>query len=504
MIQLMLYAAVVSALLGVVAVGGDGLLRLYRLPGRWVCAAALALSLAAPLAGPRWLANGERESGGVSLGEATVIAAGSPGDGVAPSSWLAQLGTAVVRLDRPPRIAWLLSSGAMLLFGLAGALRLERARRRWRPGTVNGVDVLVSPDVGPALVGFFKSAIVLPNWALDMPPSPRSFMLLHEEEHRRAGDQRLLLGGLVALVAMPWNPVTWWQLRRLREAMEVDCDARVLRARPDVRAYGSVLLEVGSRVSGARLVPAFAEGRRAIEQRIRAMTERPPRYRAARAIVLAALAALGVGLACEVPAPSLTEPEASQPAGTASPRTPVVGTTRGPSIERARVAAQGGAEELARTDEAEEAELSGSPDDLAGVLKRLRDEASERSAEPRSAGRGAEPSPSWLRPSQVPSDMYTPMTQRPELLNANEVSQNLNREYPALIRDAGVGGTTVVWLYLDIQGQVQNTRVDVSSGVEALDVAAMAVATTMRFTPAYNGDQKVPVWVKIPMTFRPN
>jgi len=49
MIQLMLYAAVVSALLGVVAAGGGRLLRLYGLPGRWVWAGALALSLAAPL-----------------------------------------------------------------------------------------------------------------------------------------------------------------------------------------------------------------------------------------------------------------------------------------------------------------------------------------------------------------------------------------------------------------------------------------------------------------------
>ena len=106
--------------------------------------------------------------------------------------------------------------------------------------------------------------------------------------------------------------------------------------------------------------------------------------------------------------------------------------------------------------------------------------------------------------TEVSADIptFTPMTQRPELLNADEVTRVLVREYPALLRDAGVGGTVVVWIYLDTQGAVQNTKVNVTSGYDQLDVAALAVANTMRFTPAYNRDQKVPVWVQIPVTFR--
>jgi TonB family protein len=35
-----------------------------------------------------------------------------------------------------------------------------------------------------------------------------------------------------------------------------------------------------------------------------------------------------------------------------------------------------------------------------------------------------------------------------------------------------------------------------------MDDAALKVGQTMKFTPAFNRDLKVPVWVSIPVTFR--
>jgi protein TonB len=97
---------------------------------------------------------------------------------------------------------------------------------------------------------------------------------------------------------------------------------------------------------------------------------------------------------------------------------------------------------------------------------------------------------------------FTPMTVRPTLTNADEVSRVLMREYPAVLRDAGIGGAPVLWLFIGTNGQVETTRVYESSGFEALDQAAANVATVMRFTPAYNRDQIVPVWVQIPIRFQ--
>ncbi len=66
-----------------------------------------------------------------------------------------------------------------------------------------GETVLVGPDFGPAAVGVCTPGIVLPDWSLELPVDELDLILRHEHEHIRAGDQRLLLAGLVAVVVMP-------------------------------------------------------------------------------------------------------------------------------------------------------------------------------------------------------------------------------------------------------------------------------------------------------------
>lgn len=98
--------------------------------------------------------------------------------------------------------------------------------------------------------------------------------------------------------------------------------------------------------------------------------------------------------------------------------------------------------------------------------------------------------------------VFTPYTVAPELRNRDEVSRALEREYPSLLRDAGIGGRVVVWLFIDEEGAVQNTRVNEPSGHTSLDEAALRVANVMQFSPAMNRDKKVPVWVSLPITFQ--
>jgi periplasmic protein TonB len=96
---------------------------------------------------------------------------------------------------------------------------------------------------------------------------------------------------------------------------------------------------------------------------------------------------------------------------------------------------------------------------------------------------------------------FTPMTVRPELQNSAEVQRVLVRNYPPLLRDAGIGGTPIVWFFIDENGRVLRTTLSKSSGYPALDEAAIAVAQQMRFSPALNRDKKVQVWVEIPIVF---
>ena len=48
--------------------------------------------------------------------------------------------------------------------------------------------------------------------------------------------------------------------------------------------------------------------------------------------------------------------------------------------------------------------------------------------------------------------MFTPMTVRPEIRNRSEVQAALTREYPPILRDAGIGGTVVVWFFITEDG----------------------------------------------------
>jgi protein TonB len=97
---------------------------------------------------------------------------------------------------------------------------------------------------------------------------------------------------------------------------------------------------------------------------------------------------------------------------------------------------------------------------------------------------------------------FTPYTVAPDLINRDEIGRALMREYPPLLRDAGIGGTARVWFFIDENGRVQDTRIDQSSGHAQLDEAALKVADQMRFTAALNRDKTVPVWVAFPITFQ--
>ena len=96
---------------------------------------------------------------------------------------------------------------------------------------------------------------------------------------------------------------------------------------------------------------------------------------------------------------------------------------------------------------------------------------------------------------------FTPYTTAPDMTNRDEVGRALMREYPSLLRDAGIGGIIEVWFFINENGRVQGTQVNRSSGHAQLDQAALRVADIARFTPAMNRDQIVPVWVSIPITF---
>jgi TonB family protein len=97
---------------------------------------------------------------------------------------------------------------------------------------------------------------------------------------------------------------------------------------------------------------------------------------------------------------------------------------------------------------------------------------------------------------------FTPFTQAPTLLNRDEVASALESEYPPLLRNAGVEGTVNVWFHIGEDGRILATQVQESSGHEALDEAALRVAKQVRFSPALDQAEPVPVWVALPISFK--
>ena len=253
---LLIYHVVISLIAGLMAWGMQQLAALLRWPTRGVWAAAVLVSLLAPILVTLSVVS---EEGSLASRESALPAL--PAASTVPLS----SGLAVPTSEPPPRFAatrwpvlrapvssqwnmllsacWIASSllTASVLF--AGSWQLRRQIRHLPLQQVDGVRVRIAPDMGPAVFGWFRPQIVLPRWLLDS-TAHRAAVLAHEHSHALAHDSLLSNLALAGLALAPWNPVLWWQVSRLRFAIEVDCDRRVMRAGLDVASYARTLLEV--------------------------------------------------------------------------------------------------------------------------------------------------------------------------------------------------------------------------------------------------------------------
>lgn len=98
--------------------------------------------------------------------------------------------------------------------------------------------------------------------------------------------------------------------------------------------------------------------------------------------------------------------------------------------------------------------------------------------------------------------VFTPYTVAPSLKDPQKAARIVESHYPNILRQAGVTGTVLVWAFITVDGLVENTEINTSSGNHILDEAAAAAVSEFVFSPALNRDEKVPVWVALPITFR--
>jgi hypothetical protein len=311
MLAWMVYVLVVTLILGFAAFAAERSAQIRKAPTRWLWAGSICASLVLPVV----ISSVSIQLPRISAAKSPAAAPEAPiplrqmtAQVIQPSAWLGaqtQQRAASLDVDTILARAWLGASGLIFLGILFSGAQLRRHKRAWRRQVIAGAAVYVSPDVGPAVVGLLRPGIVVPRWIAEAPLETQALVLAHEQSHLDARDAQLLAVAILLIVAMPWNLPLWWQLRRLRFAIEVDCDSRVLKVGHDASRYGETLILVGERQSGhVAMVAAMSESKSFLEQRIRKMLWKQKKFAWASASAMAGLGFVLAASAAEVSPPN--------------------------------------------------------------------------------------------------------------------------------------------------------------------------------------------------------
>ena len=307
MLTWMLYVLVITVLLSGAGLAAERAARFRRARSRWIWAVTIVASLALPvliasvsIQAPSLLVPTVARRV-VALRELTSVQ-------VVPLTWVHEHTRNIPAARSENRLlqrTWVAVSLALFAALALNGAHVSWRKRRWKMGTVAGSRVYIAPDVGPAVVGLLRPRIVVPEWLVGASPSRQAMALAHEQAHLRGHDPQLLAVALCLVVLMPWNLPLWWQLHRLRCAIEVDCDARVLETGLDTRLYEEMLIEVSERPSAyIGAVAAMSESSSALKERIALIVRDPAKWAAVAMMAFGSLALALVALAIQVTPPN--------------------------------------------------------------------------------------------------------------------------------------------------------------------------------------------------------
>jgi len=169
---------------------------------------------------------------------------------ILPLAWLPGVLAAMPATQSQLKLGWFALSSGMLLLLVLRSVWLLSHQRRWQKTSLLGTPVYLSGGIGPCVAGLLRPRIVMPVWLQLIPPRQQALLLAHAQCRLAARDPQLLALAYALIVLMPWNLPLWWQLHRLRFAIEVDCDARMLAHGHTLRDYATVLRRHGQYYSG--------------------------------------------------------------------------------------------------------------------------------------------------------------------------------------------------------------------------------------------------------------
>lgn len=191
---------------------------------------------------------------------------------IVPLAWLPGVLAAMPAEQSQLKLGWFVLSSGMLLMLALRSLWLLSHQRRWQKTTLLGTPVFLSGGIGPCVAGLLRPRIVMPVWLSLISPQQQALLLAHAQCRLAARDPQLLALAYALIALMPWNLPLWWQLHRLRFAIEVDCDSRMLAHGHAVRDYAIVLRQHGQYYSGLTgASPLVLNDPRALRRRRRLM-----------------------------------------------------------------------------------------------------------------------------------------------------------------------------------------------------------------------------------------
>lgn len=285
-----IYVTLISLFVAASALIAESIASLRRSARRHVWMLAMISSLLLPLmmatVAVELPASDTVENRVVALREVTSVR-------VSSAEWLQQSKHSGVDVQKILGIGWGIASCGLLMFLAVHIVSFQRQKRAWRKQFIGKHAHYVTSGTGPAVFGFLRPEIVLPAWLSNLSATQRTMIFAHERSHIDARDPQLLLAAYLLVAVLPWNIPLWWQFQRLRRAIEVDCDRRVLRAGVNPRDYGEALIAVAQRRSAMPMVGlSMSHNPSLLERRIAIMSQH---HRKASGALIVALSVASMG-----------------------------------------------------------------------------------------------------------------------------------------------------------------------------------------------------------------
>lgn len=105
-------------------------------------------------------------------------------------------------------------------------------------------------------------------------------------------------------------------------------------------------------------------------------------------------------------------------------------------------------------------------------------------------------------PALLKGPVHTAFDVPPAQRGIKRAGKIVSEEYEKIPVWSRRPGAARVFFLIDMRGEVADAKIDVTSGMPAIDSAAVRVAKAFDFSPAFAGARPVCVWLSLPIVFR--